>query len=333
MTQRAREDTGTMPDTMDVSVIIVNWNTRRRLLDCLASLYRTTKGLSFEVIVVDNASTDASVEAVTAAFPAARIIVNSVNAGFAKANNAALRQMQGRYALLLNSDTIVTDSAVAGLLAFMEQNPEAGVCGPQLLNSDGSLELSVGEFPTFFTTFVGRTIVQTLFPATYRKPASPQPSGAPLQVDCIIGACMMVRKTAIDAVGMLDEEYFFLYEDTDWCYRMVRAGWSIYFLPQVRIVHVGRQSIKEIKVRARVEAWRSCYLFFRKDRRLSHGAWLALLLTGFLQNAWQFLVYSMLNTATLFLQKRLRRRWYLFAYLLLWHLRGRPESMGIPRAT
>ncbi len=318
---------------IDLSIIIINWNTKQLLMDCLASIYKTVRDISFELIVVDNGSTDGSVEAVSAKYPGVIIILNSSNQGFARANNAAMKNMHGKYALLLNSDTLVKESSLEKLFACMEQHPESGMCGPQLLNADGSKQNSVGEFPTLVTAFLSKTLAHLLVPRAPQKMSRTKHSDfqGPLAVECIIGACMMVRKTSIDAVGMLDEDYFFLYEETDWCLRMQKSGWLVFYLPDAEIVHLDGQSMKNINVRARTEAWRSRYLFFKKSLNLSPMAWKGLLLLGFVQNAYHFIAYSTLNLITLFFLKRLRRRWYLFAYLLVWHVRGRPDAMGIQR--
>ncbi len=318
---------------IDLSIIIVNWNTKQLLLDCLASVYCTVHQVTFEIIVVDNASTDGSAEAVSREYPNVTLIVNPSNLGFAGANNRALKRMRGKYAVLLNSDTLLKESALENMVDFMERHPEAGLCGPQLLNSDETKQVSAGNFPVLLTEFMSKILVQYLFPKKYRAAFSTRHSAfdGPTQVDVVVGACMMVRRTAIEAVGMLDDEYFFLYEETDWCYRMHRAGWSVYHLPDVRIYHFGGQSRKEINLRSRAESWRSRYLFYKKNLHLSLLSWLGLLMLGIVQTAYQLLVYSILNVITLFSFKRLRRRWHMFAYLLVWHVRGRPVSMGIPR--
>jgi GT2 family glycosyltransferase len=320
-------------NSIDLSIIIVNWNTKQLLLNCIASIYRTVHQASFEIIMVDNGSTDGSVEAVSQTYPAVKVIANAANQGFAKANNAALERMSGRYAVLLNSDTILKESALDKMYDFMEHHPQAGMCGPQLLNENSSKQNSVGDFPTLLTEFVSKRLIRILFPERYRQAFKSKNAefNGPSEVDFIVGACMVVRKVAMDEAGMLDEDYFFLYEEVDWCFRMKKAGWLVYHLPDVAIYHLGGQSMKEINLRARTESWRSRYLFFNKNLKHSLLAWYGLLLLGFGQNLYQFLVYTLLNLVTLFSLKRLRRRWFMFSYLLVWHVRGRPVSMGIPR--
>ena len=320
-------------NTIDLSIIIVNWNTKQLLLNCIASIYRTVNGSSFEIFVVDNGSTVGSVAAVSQTYPAVKVIANTANLGFAKANNVALGKISGRHAVLLNSDTILKESALEKMCDFMEHHPQAGMCGPQLLNEDGSKQNSVGDFPTLLTEFVSKKLICILFPERYRQAFKSKNAefNCPAEVDFIVGACMVVRKAAMDEIGMLDEDYFFLYEEVDWCFRMKNAGWLIYHLPDAEIYHLGGQSMKEINLHARIESWRSRYLFFKKSMDLSRVAWYGLLLLGVSQNLYQFLVYTLLNLVTLFSMKRLRKRWFMFSYLLVWHMRGRPVSMGIPR--
>lgn len=318
---------------IDLSIIIVNWNTKQLLLDCIASIYGTVKRTSFEIIVVDNASTDGSVEMISLAHPAVKVLVNASNCGFARANNIAMKQMRGRYAAILNSDTRLTESSMDDMVDFMNRHPEAGICGPQLLNADNTKQTSAGDFPVLLTEFMSRRLIRLLFPNVYKRAFRTKFTefDRPSQVDVIMGACMVVRKKAIESAGILDEDYFFFYEEIDWCYRVRRGGWLVYHLPEIKIYHFGGQSRKELNLKARAESWRSRYLFYYKNLHLSAMAWYGLLLLGLLQTTYQLMLYSLLNVITLFVFDRLRRRWYMFAYLLIWHLKGRPISMGIPR--
>jgi len=317
----------------DLSIIIINWNTRQLLLDCIASIFRTVQQATFEIIVVDNGSADGSVEAVAQHYPSVIIIANQRNAGFARANNQAIRRMNGRFAVLLNSDTVLTENALDGMLAFMNVKGEAGMCGPQLLNKDGSNQTSFGAFPTLATEFVSKSLLKLFAPAAYRARLASrrQELQGSVIVDFVIGACMMARKEAIDSAGMLDEDYFFFYEEIDWCLRMHRAGWPVYHLPQAAIYHLGGGSSKSVSFRARAESWRSRYLFFRKSLRVRAVGSGALFMLGFLQVTYHFSGYTLMNILTLFSTRRLRLRWSIFGYLFVWHLRGCPESMCLPR--
>lgn len=314
---------------VDISIIIINWNTKQLLLDCIASVYGTVHKAAFEIFVVDNGSTDRSVEAVADKFPDVTIIANIRNEGFAKANNAAMRRMTGEFAVLLNSDTVLKDHALDRMLEFMKAHPRAGMCGPQLLFRDGSLQTSTGVFPELLSELASSSMVRLLISKKRRKHMPILDGPAP--VDFIIGACMFVRKAAIDSAGMLDEDYFFYYEEIDWCYRLNKAGWLIYHLPGIEIFHFGGQATKNINQRARVESWRSRYIYFKKTLDLRGIRALAPVALGFTQTTLRLSGYLVMNLLSLFMLPRLRRRWLMFVNLFVWHMRGLPVSMGLPR--
>jgi len=317
----------------DISFIIINWNTRQMLLDCIASIEQHAAKLSFEIIVVDNASTDGSVESVRHSYPRVELIQNSSNLGFAKANNLGIKRMKGKYAVLLNSDTLVLAGALETMTAFMNASPRAGICGPQLLNADGSFQKSFDRFPTLISEFTSKSFLRFFFPRLYRKQflAGEVPSAGPSAVDFIIGACMVVRKEAIEKAGMLDEDYFFFYEEIDWCHRMKQRGWDVYHVPDARIIHFGGGSTRGLNLRARAESWRSRYLFFQKSLMLGRAERALLYTAGCIQVAVRSLGYLAVNMLTVFTLPRLRNRLRIFGYLVLWHLRGFPESMCLPR--
>ncbi|MBM4309106.1 MAG: glycosyltransferase family 2 protein, partial [Deltaproteobacteria bacterium] len=188
-----------------------------------------------EVFVVDNGSMDGSVEAVRVGFPEAIVIQNSTNLGFAQANNQALRLAKGKYILLLNPDTQVKEGAIETLKVFMDNHPKAGAVGAQLLNSDGSKQNSIANFPSLATELLNKSLLRWLFPD--RFPGKERDYNEPIEVESVIGACMMVRREAIEQVGLLDEDYFLFLEETDWCYRMKKAGWKVYHVPQADVYH------------------------------------------------------------------------------------------------
>ncbi|MEI7638278.1 MAG: glycosyltransferase family 2 protein [Syntrophus sp. (in: bacteria)] len=261
----------------DISIIIVNWNTRELLRECLESVLRTVHDLTYEVIVVDNASDDGSVPMLQDFFPQVRIITNNENRGFGAANNQAFQIMAGRYALLLNTDTVLTESAVRELFSFMESYPEAGMSCGQLLNRDGSKQNSIASFPTLLTLLANMSLLEYLLPGKY--PSKRYPHSQPIEVDSGVGACLMVRKAAMDAVGGFDERYFFFFEETDWAYRMRLAGWQILHVPAARIYHLQGQSIGP-DVRSRIEFYRSRYQFFKKWHSLPSYSLIRLVIFG-----------------------------------------------------
>ena len=227
---------------MDLSVSIVSWNTRELLDQCLGSVCATADGLDFEVVVVDNASGDGSVEMVRESYPQAVLVANSDNVGFASANNQALAVSTGRHFLLLNPDTICRPGALARLVRFLDEHPRCGAVGPLVLNPDETLQYSWAAFPTFWSEARGR--LDRRIAGSGRLPTTADETRAigPFKADWIGGCCLMARREAIDAVGPMDESLFMYSEETDWCLRLVRAGWEVWVEPAAQIVHLGGQS-------------------------------------------------------------------------------------------
>jgi len=307
------------PELLDISFVIVNWNTKGLLMDCLRSVFDTVKGLDFEVWVVDNASEDGSAEAVAELYPQVNLIKNQTNRGFAAANNQAFKFMKGRYGLLLNSDAALTPGAVNQLYRFMEKTPGAGMACGQLLNPDGTLQNSFAPFPCFWTVLFNESLLRLILP--HRFPPKTAGGDRPLPVDSCIGACMIVRRTAMERVGFFDEGFFFFLEETDWAYRMRKEGWEIYFVPSARIFHHQGASIG-INARGRMMFYRSRYLYLRKwHPRLAAAA-------PFLISV-RLAVNAILNLAavllTLGLNKSFRRRLFVYLELVRWHLAGCPQ--------
>lgn len=305
---------------MDVSIIIVNWNTKRLLLECLSSVFKTINKLSFEIWLVDNASTDSSVEAVKQNYPDVKIIQNKKNLGFAAANNIALERMCGQYALLLNTDTILTSGAVENLFDFMEKNPTAGMACGQLLNQDGSKQNSIANFPGILSLLCNESLLQTLFPEKY--PGKRREYKKPVEVDSCIGACLMVRKKAMDEVGLLDKRYFFFFEETDWAYRMKQTGWKIYFVPSAGIFHIQGQTVGH-NAGSRIMFYRSRYIYFKKWHSRSYLLVRLIIFVRLLINA----ILSLAGVvATLGMHAGIRRKLSVYSRLILWHLAGCPED-------
>ncbi len=218
----------------EISIIIVNWNTRDVLCDCLRTLYQQAGGIDFEVIVVDNASTDSSAEMVKVRFPNVILIENHENRGFAAANNQGMAIARGRYVLLLNSDTVVPDDTMPKMVAFAYNHPEAAVVGCRVLNPDGTLQPTCFMFPSLLNMVLSSTYLYKLFPGSKffgRERMTWWDRNDAREVDVVTGCFMLVRREAIEQIGLLDE-YFFMYgEETDWCYRFKQAGWKVIFTP------------------------------------------------------------------------------------------------------
>jgi hypothetical protein len=233
--------------TCDVSVVIVNWNTRQLLRDCLTSLVHHTRGRTLEIIVVDNASMDGSAEMVRGEFPSVHLIVNDRNLGFAAGCNQGLAEAGGRHLLLLNSDTRLEDDAVSGLAAFLDAHPEAGLVGCALKNADGTPQPSIGRFPSLLGALAakvrqaGRRDVGPWrnFDYPFLSLAEHRREQA---VDWVAGAVMLARREVVDRVGPLDQGIFLFAEEWDWCYRIRAAGRRVLFTPGVHVVHLGSGS-------------------------------------------------------------------------------------------
>lgn len=239
----------------DVSVIIVNFNTRELLLSCLRSVFAGRDTGTLEVIVVDNASTDGSRDAVPRDYPIVRLIENAENIGFAGATNVGLAAASGRYLLLLNSDAELRPDGIKLMTAFLEEHPAAGATGPRLVYGDGRTQPSVDSVPNLFTEFLHLFGFRRLLPGeTARRLAAPvltKVSGKtigtyfqtytgsllPQEVDCVSGACLMIRAEVFEVVGGLDPSFFMYMEDMDWCVRIKAAGFGVYYVPEVEVVH------------------------------------------------------------------------------------------------
>jgi N-acetylglucosaminyl-diphospho-decaprenol L-rhamnosyltransferase len=251
---------------VDLSIIVVSYNTRELLRTCLQSIYDTIQELRFEVFVVDNNSADGSADMVAGEYPQARVIRNHENAGFARANNQAISVSRGRHVLLLNSDAVLLPGSARAMLDTIDQQPRVAVVGAQLLNPDGSFQGSYADFPTV----TGELLLATKLARFFHSPTYPNYPAEQSQrervVDWVSGACLMARRAAIEEVGLLDEEYFMYTEETDWCYRMSRAGWQVVYQPRARVVHWVSQSSKRVPERRRSMVYRSKWLFMRKHR-------------------------------------------------------------------
>lgn len=310
---------------IDLSIIVVNWNTKEDLLHCLESISKRGTGIQKEVIVVDNGSRDGSGVEVKKAFPAVHLIQNDGNIGFAKATNQGFKKSSGRYVLLLNPDTQVKHGAIDRLVSFMDSNSDVGVAGAQLLNSDGSKQNSIANFPSLATELLNKSLLRWLSPGKF--PGKEKDYPEPIEVDSVIGACLMVRREALDQVGLLDEEYFLFLEETDWCYRMKRAGWKVYHVPQAEVYHFQGKSAEAERKRAKVEYYRSRYHFFKKNK--GNLQWFILLVGLLIKLGFELLSMTVASVVTFFAIKGWRKNLSIYAYLFCWHVRLCPEGMGL----
>ena len=259
------------PPTLDLSVVIPSYNTRRLLEQVLRTVVQASGDLKVEIFVVDNASHDGSPEMIEENFPGVELIKNDNNLGFAGANNLAFRQARGRHVLLLNSDTLVRPETLRTLVEFLDAHPEAGAAGCKILNPDGTFQHDCRRgFPTPMAAIYKLSGLSRLFPnnprfarynLTYLEP------DALSEVDALSGSCMMVRREVLEQVGFLDEAYFMYGEDLDWCYRMRQAGWRIYYVPTTTIIHFRGKSGHTQKMRVQYRKNEAMAIFVRKHMK------------------------------------------------------------------
>ncbi|OHD53697.1 MAG: hypothetical protein A2Y33_07185 [Spirochaetes bacterium GWF1_51_8] len=262
---------------IDVSIIIVNYNTRALTLDCLKSVYRETKHLKIEVIVIDNASSDGSADAFEKAYPKTKVIRSAVNVGFGNANNLGIEASSGKYLFLLNSDTLLKNNAIKIFYGFMESRPDEkiGCAGAKLLDTDERPATSYGGFH-----YLGRELKmrwshlfgELLRAWKLRKPKiEPAPENSasvydgfePFEVETISGADMFIPRKTAEETGMFDKDFFMYSEEVEWQYRMAKAGWKRIVIPGPKIVHLEGKSFTESN-RRRIMYNVSKFLFFKK---------------------------------------------------------------------
>ncbi|MBV9582520.1 MAG: glycosyltransferase family 2 protein [Chloroflexi bacterium] len=251
---------------MDVSIVVLNYNTREHLRACLAAL--CWGSLQAEVLVVDNASSDGSADMVAADFPWVHLIRSPRNGGFAFGNNQALRRARGEAVLILNPDTLMPPDGVTALVNALREHPEAGIIGPKLLRPDGSMHLACRRsFPTpqvSFYRFSGLGRLRPNSPRFGQYNLTYVDPDLPIEVDSVCGACLLVRRSVIERIGMLDERFFMYGEDLDWCLRARQAGWTVRYEPSIVVQHQHGAASRQRALRTNFYFFRAMDLFYRK---------------------------------------------------------------------
>lgn len=265
-----------------LSVVVVNWNTRDLLRACLRSIFSTVKEVTFECIVIDNASSDGSADMVEKEFPRAILIRSKENLGFTKGYNLGLRQAKGDFLMIVNSDLELLPGSAVRMIDYLKEHPDVGMVGPKLISPDGTVQVNGQRFPTFIREVLGLTRLyrnrfirewhdMTLGPL--RKDFN-----VDAEVDALAGACMTLPRAVVDKVGLLDERFFMYYEDVDWCYRVKQAGYKIWYLGDVGVIHVASQSAIRFGLpKANAVLFHSQYLYRRKHHGLLQAVVLRLL--------------------------------------------------------
>lgn len=260
------------PIPVDISVVIVGWNARHYLELCLESLAKAPPRRTMEVFVVDNASTDGSVEMIESKFPWVKLIKSPENLGFAKGNNVAIRQCQGRYVALVNPDVIVFPGCLDALADFLDQNPKVGNVGPRVFNPDMSQQSTCRRFPSLWNNFCMASHLEGVCKGNRFFAGEHMfyfPHDRTMAVDVLVGCFSMIRRETFDAVGLLDENLFMYGDDVDWCRRCWNAGWEVVFYPGARAIHDRGKITAGYPVRFAVAQQRSVLYYWSKH----HGFW------------------------------------------------------------
>lgn len=273
---------------VDVSIIIVNWNTRDILRDCLSSVYEQTKDITFEIIVIDNASSDGSTQMIQKEFPQVILIDNAENLGFGAANNQGMQIAKGCYVLLLNSDTVILEGAIQKTLYFANHHPQAAVVGVRNHNANGNLVKNCFQFASVQNLLISTLGLHRMFPKNHffgRERMTWWDFQTIREVDVVAGCYMLVRRRAIDSVGMMDERYFMYGEEMDWCWRFQQAGWKTLYYPDAQIMHYGGMSAAQNPVGMRLEQQRSflCFVEKRQGRSAQILARFLLVVSGIIR--------------------------------------------------
>ncbi len=266
----------------DISIIIVSWNARKYLVDCLKSL-EGLAGCSYEIIVVDNNSSDGSLEIVEKKYSHVKLIGNEENLGFARANNIGIKASTSRYVCLVNTDIVVLEDCIKKMIEFMDSNPSVGMAGPRILNQDRTLQVSCRHFPSIWNNLCQVFGFNKVFPklAWFSEPMMKYWShDTERKVDVLTGCFWMVRREALDQVGLLDEGFFFYGEDIDWCKRFHKAGWDVGFYPGAEVIHFGGASSSNAPIKFYLEMQKADLQYWRKhhgrSRQLAY--WMIILL-------------------------------------------------------
>jgi len=270
---------------LDVSIIIVNWNTREFLKKCLESIYDHTSGFEFETIVIDNNSQDDSVAMIKTEFPTVILIQNKKNLGYPAAVNQGINIARGSYILLMNSDVLILDNAIGVLLNYARQKPDAAAVGCRILNPDSSLQQSCLMYPSILNLLLWGTLLHRLFPRNKffgREDMTWWGADDDRPVEVIKGCFMLIDKNAIQTVGPMDQNFFMYAEETDWCCRCKKAGYQILFTPNAQIIHYGAQSTKFAPLKMKLKLRFSTLRFIKKHKGLLQYSVAALLTVGFI---------------------------------------------------
>jgi N-acetylglucosaminyl-diphospho-decaprenol L-rhamnosyltransferase len=310
--------------TARFSVVVVNYNGGGLLADCVQSVLRENVPAA-QIIIVDNGSRDDSLPQLERRAPGAKIIRNPCNAGFSRAVNQGLAHASGDFVLLLNNDAQLRPGALHAFAEIFDQVPKLAIAGGQLRYADGRLQNAIAPLPTLAAELFPRALLQLLFPQRFRGKSN---ANAPIAVESVIGACLAVRRAALPKLGLMDEDYFFFMEETDWCRRAHRQGFEVYYVPAAQALHAQGHTANRFRSDARIEFQRSKLIYFKKNRARP-----IYLVISALSPAKAFInafANSLACIFTLFAVNSLRVKSRGYWRIVAWYALGRPESWGLP---
>jgi GT2 family glycosyltransferase len=252
----------------DLTIIVVNYEVKQLLKRCLQSIFEFQRDLKFEVIVVDNNSSDHSQEMLKGNYPQVKLIENHRNLGFSRACNQGIKQSQGRYILLLNPDTELTPGGIKKMIDFMDSKPKVGICSPKMMDQKGNLQFSCRSFPSYLTAISSsQSILNRLFPENFLSQKyllKEKNHSQIMEVDWVSGSCLLAKRIMLEKVGLLDERFYMYVEDVDLCYRAKKSGFSVFYFPQAVVIHHIGKSAEKKKMTMLLEHHRSMYYFYCK---------------------------------------------------------------------
>jgi N-acetylglucosaminyl-diphospho-decaprenol L-rhamnosyltransferase len=267
---------------MDLSIIIVSWNVKELLKKCLRSILTQTQNISYEIIVIDNASIDGTADMIKREFPEVKLVINDRNLGFAAANNQGIKLAQGEILILLNPDTEIVDNALSEMVGYLKKHLKIGILGPKLLNSDKTLQPSIRRFPNLLDQLLILTKLPNFFPKLIAKYTAQDLDYQKSQVvEQVMGAALMTRREVINKIGNLDENFKLWFNEIDWCLRSIKTGWQNHYLAQAEIIHYKGQSFSQLQAIKKQYEWNKNLLYYFAKHK-PRWQWLVLLL------AWPF---------------------------------------------